>query len=278
MGLSILALDRKEWLHLAQALPLGGRKTHVHSCGDGKKLLVTHKAAGYDAWCYRCNIGDFVPKRLTMAERLAKLKAGAEADRRIGSSKAPPMPAIYDAKEWPDEAKVWAYKAGLDNDWLAWVGFYYSPDAERVVMPVLGDAGQLVFWQARGFDPARPKYLSPALGETEAKPIYKSLAFRGVPDPSKLILTEDILSAVRVGEVATGWSLLGTVLTPLSEAQIGKYGASEILVWLDPDEAGVKARRKIVPQLRALGLNAKAVRAELDPKLYPLEEIRRKIA
>ena len=61
------------------------------------------------------------------------------------------------------------------------------------------------------------------------------------------------------------------------EREIAKYGASKVLVWLDPDDAGIAGRRKIVPHLRSMGIDAKAVRADLDPKCYSLEDICRKL-
>lgn len=273
-------LDPREWLEAAQQLPLGGKSAIVHICGTGRKLLIEHKEAGWAAWCFRCSEPGFVPKpKPSLAERIALLNRQREEDRKIEASIKPPMPAEFNPTEWPDEAKVWLYKAGLDNDWLEHLGFYWCPPARRVVIPVLDKSGALAFWQARGFDPKRPKYLSPALPPGVNKPIYEADPCRPTEDrrADVLVITEDILSAVKVGEVAAGWSILGTSLNALHEAEIGKYGASRVLVWLDPDDAGIAGRRKIVPRLRALGIDAKSVRADLDPKCYPTDEIRRKI-
>ena len=123
------------------------------------------------------------------------------------------------------------------------------------------------------------KSLSPELGSGQAKPLYKAEPYQPVPEyrPDVLCLTEDVLSAVRVGQVCSGWSLLGTKLSALHEASLAKFRPSKIWVWLDPDQAGIDGRRKIVPHLRSLGYEAKAVRADLDPKLYPLQDIRRKL-
>jgi len=272
-------LEPADWLALAQALPVGGKASHVHACGPGRKLLVEHKPNGYAAYCYRCGIPGWVPKaKPSLAERIKALNKRRDIDSKAINSIKPPMPAVFDPNDWPIEARVWLYKAGFDNDWIRDLGFYWHEGLSRVVMPVLNDLGALAFWQARGFDAALAKYLSPSLGADQSKPLYKAEPFRPVDRQADVLcLTEDILSAARVGEVVTGWSLLGTKLTALSEAEIAKFGASRVLVWLDPDEAGVTARRKIVPQLRAMGIDAKAVRADLDPKLYPLEEIRRKV-
>ena len=273
-------IDPSEWLDKAKALPLGGKSLLSHSCGSGRKLLIEHKETGWAAWCYRCSLPGFVPKpKLTLSERIAALSAKIQVEKVAMQSIRPPMPMEVMPSLWPDKAKVWLYKAGFDNDWLQEIGFYWCPSLARIVMPVLCDQGKLCFWQARGFDPERPKYLSPALPAGMSKPVYR--AFPARPDPERdasiLCLTEDILSANKVGQAVTGWSILGTSLTPQAEAQIVNFGASKVLVWLDPDGAGVNGRRKIVPQLRALGLDARAVRADLDPKCYPLDDIRKKL-
>lgn len=275
-----MALSLESWLPKAQALELGEKRTVTHDCGPGRKLVVEHKEDGYAAWCYRCSEPGWHPKpRPSLSERISALTKKRAVDVALRESIRPPMPAVFEPSLWPEKARVWLYRAGLDNDWIKDIGFYWAPDAQRVVMPVLDDQGSLAFWQARGFDPERAKYLSPALPQGTSKPVYKAATIKPVEDfrADILCITEDILSANKVAQVVSGWSILGTSLTPLSEAEIVKFGPSRVWVWLDPDEAGVSGRRKIVPRLRSLNIDAKAVRADLDPKCYPIEEIRRKL-
>lgn len=274
-----MALSLESWLPQAQALALGERASGQHECGEGRKLLVEHKEDGWAAWCYRCSDAGWHPKpRPSLAERIKALTEQRSKDAAIRATIRPPMPAVFDTRQWPECAQVWLYRAGFDREWIEDIGFYWCPEAKRLVMPVLDDAGALVFWQARGFDPARPKYLSPDMAGSP-KPVYKAAPIRAVADfqSDVLCITEDILSANKVGQVCHGWSILGTSLTPLSEREIVELAPSRVWVWLDPDDAGIKGRRKIVPRLRALGIDAKSVRAELDPKCYPLDEIRKKL-
>lgn len=275
-----MALVLSSWLPQAQKLAVGTKDVVQHDCGDGKKLVIQHKETGWTAWCYRCSDDGWHPKpKPSLAERIAALNKKREADDDVVRSIRPPMPAEFDPRVWPSEAKVWLYKAGLDNDWLRSIGFYWCSRLNRVVMPVLDDSEKLIFWQARGFDPELAKYLSPILGPNQHKPLYKAVPVRPVEGrrADVLCLTEDILSANKVAPVVTGWSLLGTALSDPTLRQIQDFGASRVWVWLDPDEAGVSGRRKIVPALRSLGIDAKAVRSDKDPKLIPLEEIRRKL-
>lgn len=255
-------LDPRSWLPAAQELQLGQRNRVPHDCGDGRVMLVENKPEGWSAWCHRCSDKGWHPKPTpSLAERLTALKTATSADEKAAADVRPPMPAEFDPVQWPMVARVWLYKAGLSNERIAKLGFYWNPDMRRVVMPVLSDQGKLVYWQARGFDD-RPKYINPPVD----KPLYKQ------GTGPLLVLTEDILSAARVGEVTVAWSILGTSADDRIITDIVATGLP-VRVWLDPDKAGLKGRRKLVPKLRAYGVDAVSIKTALDPKFYSNEEI-----
>lgn len=258
-------LDPSEWLHLAQQLERGSRAMHQHTCGAGQKLLVENADAGFKAWCYRCSQSGFVPHpQPSFKERIAALRAVRLEDEATEADPRPPMPAEFDPSKWPDYARVWLYKVGITNPVIQQHGIYWCARIKRVVLPVL-DGSKLIYWQARGFDPERPKYLNPKVD----KPFYKA----GENHSGPLVLTEDILSAVRVGQVAQAWSILGTSLSPLKSAEIAKLGIP-VAIWLDPDAAGRKGRGKIYRELSALGVDARVIRSDKDPKEYSRDEIK----
>jgi DNA primase len=171
------------------------------------------------------------------------------------------MPAEFDPSLWPLPPRVWLYRAGLSNARIQELGFYWNAGMRRVVMPVL-EGAKLVYWQARGFDSNRPKYINPPVD----KPLYK------LGTGKILVVTEDMISAARVGEVTEAWSILGTSVDDAKISALVRRGLP-IRVWLDPDKAGLKGRRKLVPRLRAYGVDAVAIKADRDPKLYSKEEI-----
>lgn len=259
-------LDPAGWLAQAQVLDRGRKARVNHDCGDGRTLLVEHGEGGFSAYCFRCSEPGFVPHpKPSLAERIARLSDARGADTEAETDPRPPMPAIFADRvsEWPSAARVWLYKAGFSNDRIAELGYYWCPRIKRVVLPIF-DAGQVVYWQARGFDPDRAKYINPPID----KPVYR------VGSGPLLVLTEDMLSAAKVGSVTEAWSIMGTsapddaVLTEI--IRMGK----PVRVWLDPDGAGRKGRRKLVPKLRALGIDAKGIETERDPKLHNVKEIR----
>jgi DNA primase len=145
------------------------------------------------------------------------------------------------------------------------LGAYYHPPSDRVVLPVLDVHNRVVFWQARAVDKRQPKYLAPAIDKTTI------IARYGMADT--VTLTEDLLSAYKVGLVGEGWSLMGT--------SINKHVLSALLirggkvnVWLDPDPPGRKAAAKVLAALRSLGIEARDILSDRDPKLLHLEQIK----
>lgn len=258
-------LNPATWLPAAQALPEGGRKRVDHDCGSGRTMIVDHKEGGWSAYCWRCSDKGFQPHpQPSLAERIERITRIKAAEQGAAADTRPPMPANFEPSSWPLAARVWLYKAGLSNEQIIANGFYYCEPLSRIVMPVVL-AGIVVFWQARGFDPGRPKYINPA---TERPPLSARYGM-GAP----LVLTEDILSAIRVGEVTTAYSLLGTSMSD-AVLRMAKADHLPVRVWLDPDRAGSRGRRKIVPALRAFGIDAKAIVTDRDPKFYSKEEIR----
>jgi len=257
-------LDTAEWLHLAEQLERGGKAMHPHTCGGGNKLLVENADAGFKAWCYRCSIGGLKSHpQPSLSERIAALRVQRQADEAVEADPRPPLPANFDPSTWPLEPRVWLYKCGLSNAIIKANGFYWCDRIKRVVLPVL-DGSKLCYWQARGFDKDRPKYLNPKID----KPAFKS----GPLSSGPLVLTEDILSAVKVGQVARAWSILGTALSLSTASAVAALGVP-VLIWLDPDEAGRKGRRRIAAQLRAMGVDVRIIRAEQDPKYFSKDQI-----
>lgn len=257
-------LDPAGWLEQAQALTEGQRRRVAHDCGSGSTMIVDHKQLGWGAYCWRCNDKGWVGKPPeSLAARLERLRKQHVAEAAVLRDLRPPMPANFEPSTWPLVPRVWLYKAGLSNERIAQCGIYYHEPTKRVVLPVMAN-DQLVYWQARGFDKDYAKYINPEVDRT------KLVAKYGVGDV--LVLTEDILSAVRVGEVTEAWSILGTSLPDPVLSQIVGLN-KRVFVWLDPDSAGRKGTSKALAALRAQGVDAQRVRSARDPKLHSKEEI-----
>jgi len=176
-----------------------------------------------------------------------------------------PLPAVREVSAWPAACRLWLYKAGLGRAEIGQLGAYYHPPSDRVVLPVLDPAtGKPVFWQARAVDGRQPKYLAPAVDRSRVLPRYGSAA---VPT-----LTEDILSAFKVGLVSEGWAVMGTRVNDFTMALLMQRRRCN--VWLDPDAAGQRGAAKIVKQLRAYNIEVRNIISPRDPKLMHRAQIK----
>lgn len=79
----------------------------------------------------------------------------------------------------------------------------------------------------------------------------------------RVVIVEDILSAIRVGKHIDSCSLLGTKITTSQAAELGKY--AEVTTWLDSDKAGRSGAYKI---RKTLGLITEVsnILTDKDPK------------
>lgn len=209
------------------------------------------------AWCHRCGEGGGIRLQESAAEALARMQAQQVGDSTVGL--VPPLPAVYSVSEWPPGAAVWLYKAGLSRADIGELGIYWHPPSDRVVIPYGG------FYQARACQPGRtPKYMSPS-----PKPKDLIVAYGSGPE---IVLTEDMLSAIKVGRVTEAWAVLGTRMSEFQLATLMRRNA-QVAVWLDPDPPGQVGAHKIMRQLRAVGIPARNVVSGKDPKLYTTGQI-----
>lgn len=266
-------LDPRSWLDAAQALPLARKARVEHDCGPGRTLIIEHKQDGWSAYCHRCADKGWCPKPLpTLAERVALKDAQRQQEQAIRADPRPPMPANFDVASWPLEAKVWLFKAGLFVEDIADLGAYYHERTRRVVLPVVLD-GKLLYWQARNVGLSgkdSPKYINPEVDRSQLLACYGS--------DEVVVLTEDILSAYRVGQVSQGWSLLGTKLPTPALARLIKEG-KPVLVWMDndlgrPTNPGQNAAGEIMRSLTNVGLRCANVVTEKDAKALSRAQVR----
>lgn len=261
-----MSLRRETWLHLAESLPLGARGRFGHDCGPGEVLLCNHTDKGWSGYCFRCDDKDFKPKPLpSMAERLARQDAERAAEAAVERDPAPPTPCNFAVQEWPLEARVWLYKAALSDADIASLGIYYHEPTRRVVLPVVQN-GELIYWQARRiFGDKGSKYLNPVVPRGSVIPQYGQ--------GQCIVLTEDLLSSIRVGQAEEAWCLMGVKLCPEVLTKIMADGRP-VLIWLDPDPAGYDGAAKVSRTLSLAGVKHAVVYSPKDPKNHSRAEVR----
>ena len=261
-----IRIPDEEFKHIAMEIPEGQRRKVEH-CGADASMIVSHESAQYRAHCFRCHGDGFIRKERNVAQILASLRAKQEADAQAVRSIELPEGCVT-TDQWPKWARLWLAKAGLGSSDVDRLGFLYSPNMDRVVLPVYDRQGRIRFWQARG-NGTQPKYLSPK--DVDRKQLIPAYG----PETGVVLLTEDILSAAKVGQVNEAWSLMGTVMhtAVLLEAHRRKL---HVIVALDPDKAGIAGAAATMKSLGAYSIPAYNVTSRLpsDPKLMSRDSIR----
>ena len=253
-----------DWMKLAVALPAGrSRRLDCWQCGSKNATSITNMGRKYAVHCFRCGFKEVQdPPPMTPAERLA-MKQAAEAFE----ADEPSLPSDF-TLDIPIPGVLWVSKGGLHVDHVRRLGWGWSEKHQRVIMPVY-DGDKLVAVQARAVHSwMKPKYLSQMWSGPRA--VFKA----GDRHTGTLVLTEDMLSAARVSKVTDAWIPLGTNMMTAVVSRIAKASYDKIGVWMDDDEAGHRARRKILRKLGAVGIEANAVVSDRDPKHHTIQEIK----
>lgn len=219
--------------------------------------------------------------QLTLAEKLAIRHQLNEAQDAAIISTRPPPGGMKHPRDWPNEARVWMHRAGIDNDAIAKIGAYWHAKLQRVIVPMQLLDGRTT-WIGRDVgllaDPKAPKYLLP---QGMPKGVGARAPSPGSAFPKSYVLTEDYLSAWRVSQDvpgATGIALLGTSLGRDSLILLLNLILREdarVMTWLDPDEWGQKGARRIRADLANVGIHAANIVSEVDPKALDPRDLRR---
>lgn len=270
-------LDPRTWLEECKKLAIGQTKRLPHDCGPGSTLFIQHKPKGWDAWCHRCNQKGWVPHPPeSLHEKIERLRPLARADEVARENPHDvPLPKVSNPADWPVAARVWLYKAGMTDNEIRANGFYYHERTKRVVLPIVQD-GRVVYWQARGFDPDRPKYLNPRVDKNELLVRFRGVGgTNGGSAGTAVVLCEDILSAWKVANRGgvDAWCLLGTNLPDTAFREALERGL-RVYVWLDPDAAGIRGATKAIRRLRGYGVMVSRIVSDKDPKLLQGHSIR----
>lgn len=160
-----------------------------------------------------------------------------------------------------------------------WLGQYYlgwqdiinhkvmwNDQRQRLVFPYyIND--ELVGWQGRyfGVNPKEPKWFS--------RGKLHELMYTLGSDRSCVVLVEDIVSAININKAGyTSAPLFGTDISGNKLKQIKQLGYNIVTFWLDNDAAPKAANAYGLALV--MGLNARMIITEKDPKGYSDKEIK----
>lgn len=253
------------WQDLANSLPTGGKRKFQH-CGKDASASAWKTAQGIGFKCYRCDGPDSSGYEAFGVRSIADVIEARDAINRIDirTTAIPHGSTRLDDAAVPAEAHVWVLRAGMTPTEASTVyGFRWHEGTRRVFIPINPKA-----ILARAVFPGeRPKYKLFGELQTTAYTVQGK-------DP--LVIVEDVLSAIKVGKAGyKAAAILGTSVTPSILATLANR-QKDIVLWLDPDKAGLAGRQHV---RKALGLYPAIVRYARttdarDPKYLSREDIK----
>lgn len=202
-------------------------------------------------WCFGC--GYHVPGDIR--SRLRKEESFEEPSIVL------PHDCDY---SYPKKALEWCSKYYLTKNDLLVNHVVWSESYQRLFFPVFDQTGLLGF-QGRYFgNEDKVKWW----GKGDLKNIQHIL---GTNDRPIIVLTEDIISAIRVSKYYRAMPLFGCHL-PLKLFERLSIQFKEIVIWLDPD----KRKEAIVgcPKASSVGLKCQIIFSDKDPKEYDDETLK----
>lgn len=248
------------WLPIARALAIGA-SIKISCCTSDRTMIVSKGVKWLRAHCFRCGRTETYRRDNTIPLK-ELFTLSCEKTKKE-------MPTVFG--ELSADARRWLLSSGRHLLVYERRGVKYSPVDHRVYLPVKERFdGRVTGWQARKvLDTPGPKYIS--YGDAACHCAVWQWRDRRHGDP--VVLTEDWLSAEKVSQFIPSIALLGTSLSDAAIASLLKEGAKDIIVWMDPDEAGQTAASKIILRLTRLGFYAYNLKSEKDPKKHTFQEI-----
>lgn len=218
-------------------IPLGRSIKIPHKgCSNSPAMVVTNGVDGFVCYCHKCGETCFISHCNSLHERKVK-QALLDAERELTQSHSLALPVDFTHTIAP-KGLAWLGKGGWTCDLIKAYGVGWSDTLQRVIIPL--DQGFI----ARAVYPGHePKYLE----KTPPDAIWESHGCNQLGTDWGVI-TEDVLSAGRVGVFLPAYSLCGT---HLSTTQLGVLcRRKKLIVWLDDDKAGTKGIVKAIPRLQ----------------------------
>lgn len=176
--------------------------------------------------------------------------------------------------ELPEDTKItnkmlkalpWLRKYGMtdaeiDDNCMLW-----SEQKQYLIFPVFDETKKILMWQARYFgdNPKHPKYITRGF-----KDDVMHILGKGKSD--FLVLTEDLISAIKVSRQFTAMPVWGSCLSNNMGKRLSKM-YENVYLWLDYDKRNESVKQSIK---HSLYLTIKPIITTLDPKCYDDLEIK----
>lgn len=266
-------LKFEEWEHLIPTYPSRIRTNHnADDCEGGRdSMIVELKEDGSaNAHCFRCNRSGFHGgDRYFKSPR----KTPEAKSTRHSSTFGKNLPGDSH-QEWsgfPRDVKEWLLKGGVTTPLT--FGVWWSDSQEKLWIEVrqyskVTSGHKVAGYVVRGFN---PKFYRTATNDPSNFFGYY-VAPPSVINNKKIVIVEDVVSALRVSQVVDCIAIMGVHPSPAAIQHILSNGYRKAFVWLDGDNPTVKMKaREIAARLPFVSTTV--VDTGKDPKYYSAKEI-----
>lgn len=169
---------------------------------------------------------------------------------------------------YPHRAIEWVGQYQLTRNDLLSNRVLWSESMKRLIFPVYGEK-DIIAWQGRYFgeETGKVKWF----GKGNLKDTFNIL---GNKSSNKLILVEDIISAIKVSRFTSAMPLYGNNVGIERFKRLYKLidRKTQVVIWLDPD-----MRQKSITEHRRgilCGIDTRIIYSDKDPKEHNYEEIK----
>ncbi len=238
--------------------------------GSSKSMNIEVKSDGHIlAYCHRCSKSGSYNSPYFSGK---KAEGGTRTDSKISATRGLRTEgykrATCSMAEWTTEARGFVLKAGLSQLEVTANDIRYDKTIDGIYLSVLNDTGNCGY-VLRRFSCEGAKYLNDFV---DCRP--RCHASRPAIDSDLVVITEDILSAIKVGRQFNAVSILGTNCDVLTlNWLIKKY--SKFVIWLDDDNQIVKRQQRVLKNtFSMLGESRIITGVGKDPKYLTDREIR----
>lgn len=220
-------------------------------------------------WCYSCNRGEFKDRSFKKNDDYEDLIINSYVDL--------PPNLTNNIKEFSNEALSWLYKYYVFEDLIRYYGIHYGNGI--LLFPINTKRGGIAAYQTRSL---AFKHFSSSKYLKDYTFIASHILDHNVKkDIRTIVLVEDYISCIRVGEIHDCLWLVGTYLQDYKLDTI-LHNYNNIKIWLDGDEPGIIAAKKMYNKIYKEMLlkrpfshiKIEIITTEHDPKCYTDTEIR----
>lgn len=253
------------WLEIAKNLPCG-QSTKIHCCSSTPSMMINHTAHGYNSFCFKCKDKQYE----SHGDRSIKDINRHKAELEYVSKKVIELPRDF-TLDIPINKMHWFLQYGIAPELIYDYGIGWSDYFNRIVMPVYNHKNELTSVQMRAVDAGQePKYLNLSQ-KGDNRSMFYSEHTRKLK--RSIVVTEDILSAIKVGRICNAVAILSSHIGDLRALSLA-FQYNKIYVWLDPDKAGRVGAFDAAKQLSLSGCaDVRIIKSVSDPKKHTLADI-----